>query len=67
MAVSDYTDAELQALKKAYAAGMLTVTYEGRSVTYGGAADLLSRIREIERDMGGKRPQAGVAGFSRGL
>ena len=66
--MSDYTDTELQALKRAYAAGQVTVSYENRSVTFATGNDLLARIREIERDMGTTaRPKAGVAGFSRGL
>lgn len=40
-------DAELDALKKAYAAGTLRVSFEGRSVEYGSAADLLSRRPRI--------------------
>lgn len=66
--MTDYTDAELLALKKAYATGVLRVEYEGRSVTYDNAAGLLARIRELERDIGGvaKRPIAGFATFGRG-
>jgi len=64
--MSDYTDAELSALRRAYASGTLRVEYEGRSVTYDSAAGLLSRIRELERASGGPRPRVGVAGFRRG-
>ena len=46
-----WTQPELDALKKAYAAGTLRVSFEGRSVEYGSAADLLSRIRIIEAEM----------------
>ena len=46
-----WTQSELDALKKAYAAGTLRVSFEGRSVEYGSAADLLSRIRIIEAEM----------------
>ena len=62
-----WTDHELIALKRAYASGTLTVSYDGKSVTYGSARDLLSRINTLERAMGlAKKPIAGVAGFSRG-
>ena len=44
-----YTDADLAALKKAYASGTLEVQFEnGRRVRYATGNDLLARIREIE-------------------
>ena len=43
-----WTVPELEALRKAYASGTLRVSFEGRSVEYGSASDLLSRIRTIE-------------------
>lgn len=65
-----FTQANLDALKQAYAAGALQVRIDGKMVTYGSAADLLSRIRVIEADLtaqsGATRPVAGFAGFSRG-
>ncbi len=65
--MSDYTDAELSALRRAYASGTTRVEYEGRSVTYDSEAGLLSRIREIERSISSTpRPKVGVAGFRRG-
>lgn len=69
VAVSDYTDAELAALKSAYATGVLRVTYEGRTTEYDTGAGLLARIREIERDMtpATGRTSARFAGFRRGL
>ena len=70
MAPMNWTQAELDALRRAYASGTLRVTYEGKTVEYGSAADLLSRIRTIERDRqtsaNGKSPVAGLAGYSRG-
>ncbi len=66
----NWTQGELDALRRAYAAGTLRVSYDGRSVDYGSATDLLSRIRTIEREMAGstpaKLPMAGFAGFGRG-
>lgn len=63
-----WTQSELDALRRAYAAGTLPVSYDGRTVDYGSADDLLSRIRTIERAMSGtsRPPVAGVAGFRRG-
>jgi hypothetical protein len=65
-----WTEAELAALRKAYASGTLRVTFEGRSVEYGSAVDLLSRIRTIEAEMqtqsGNKLPRRSLASFGRG-
>lgn len=65
-----WTEGELEALRRAYAAGALVVEYDGRRLTYGNAADLLARIRFVEGQMvtssGGSRPVAGKASFSRG-
>ena len=61
---------ELEALRKAYASGTLRVSFEGRSVEYGSASDLLSRIRTIEAEMhaqsGTKPPRRSLASFGRG-
>ncbi|MDT8858467.1 hypothetical protein RNZ50_26270 [Paracoccaceae bacterium Fryx2] len=66
-----WTQAELDALKRAYAAGTLRVTSDGRTVEYGNAADLLSRVRIIESEMaqitGLPLPVAGFASFRRGV
>ncbi len=62
-----WTQSELDALRRAYAAGTLRVCYDGPTVDYGSAHDLLSRIRTIERAITTSRPPvAGVAGFRRG-
>ena len=65
-----WTEVELDALKKAYVAGTLRVSYEGRSVEYGSAADLLSRIRIIETEMaaqsGRAAPKRSLASFRKG-
>lgn len=65
-----FTGSELDALRRAYAAGVLRVTYLGRSVEYGSASDLLSRIRVLERDAdnasaSSRQPVCGFSGFSR--
>ncbi len=65
-----WTQTELDALKRAFATGTLRVTYDGRTVEYGSADDLLKRIRAIEAEIatasGAPRPIAGFAGFGRG-
>ena len=65
-----WSPSELDALRKAYASGTLRVSFEGRSVEYGSAADLLSRIRTIEAEMadqsGSKPPKRSLASFGRG-
>lgn len=67
--MTSWSDTELAALKRAYASGTLRVSYDGKSVEYGSAEDLISRIRTIERDIVASKkplPVAGFAGFSRG-
>lgn len=70
MAQVSYTQSELDALRRAFAAGTLRVSYDGRTVEYGSSDDLLKRIRTIEREMAGETPTpppvAGFASFSRG-
>ena len=65
-----YSQAELDALKSAFASGTLEVTFEGKRVKYGDAADLLTRIRAIESEIAATSnrplPVAGTAGFRRG-
>ena len=67
--MADWTETELAALRRAYASGTTRVSYDGKSVDYGSAEDLLGRIRTIERAIAGTTrplPVAGLAGFSRG-
>jgi hypothetical protein len=65
-----FTQTELDALKKAFAAGALTVEYDGKRITYGSADDLWKRIQKIEAEVastaGTPKPRAGYAGFGRG-
>ena len=65
-----FTASELDALRRAYAGGALRVSYDGRTVEYGNAGDLLRRIRTIEGEIAGAAgkplPAAGFAGFGRG-
>lgn len=65
-----WTQTELDALKKAYAAGTTSVTYDGKTVEYDSERGLLRRIRTIEAEMaataGKPKPSAVYASFSRG-
>ena len=65
-----WTEAELSSLKRAYASGTLRVSYDGKSVEYGSAADLLARIRTIESEIasaaGRPKPRRSFAAFSKG-
>ena len=65
-----WTDAELAGLKRAYASGTLRVSYDGKSVEYGSASDLLARIRIIESEIasaaGRPKPRRSFAAFSKG-
>jgi hypothetical protein len=70
MAEMTWTETELAALRRAFSSGTLRVSYDGRTVEYGSADDLLKRIRTIEREIAAvssvSAPVAGYAGFSRG-
>jgi len=64
-----YTQVELDALKSAFAQGVLRFSYDGKTVEYGSADDMLRRIRVIEGELaattGKPRPVAGFASFRR--
>jgi hypothetical protein len=45
--MTDWTETELAALRRAYASGTTRVSYAGKSVDYGSAEDLLGRIQKI--------------------
>ena len=55
-----WTQTDLDALRAAYAAGVLSVSVSGRTVTYASGEDLARRIREIEAEISppatGSRP-----------
>jgi hypothetical protein len=65
-----WSQTELDALRSAFAAGTLRATYDGRTVEYGDAADLLKRIRIIERELAavsdGVKPSRSLASFTKG-
>lgn len=65
-----WTEDELAALRRAYASGTLRVSYDGKSIEYGSAEDLLTRIRRIEAEIasasGRVKPSRSLAAFSKG-
>jgi hypothetical protein len=68
--MTTWTETELQALRRAYASGTLRVSYDGRSVEYGSAEDLLRRIRLIEGEIaqaqGRPKARRSFASFAKG-
>jgi len=68
--MTTWTETELSALRRAYASGTLKVSYDGRSVDYGSAEDLLRRIRLIEGEIaaatGKPKPRRSFASFAKG-
>lgn len=65
-----WSEEELSALRRAYASGTSRVSFDGKSIQYGSAADLLARIRLIEADIaaqnGRPKPRRSFASFSKG-
>lgn len=65
-----FTAAQLQALKDALASGELTVTYDGKTVTYRSIDDLKEAIAYIESEMVSdglltQKTRVSYAGFSK--
>jgi hypothetical protein len=65
-----WTQSELDALKAAYASGTLRVSYDGKTVECGSEADLIRRIRTLEREIaatsGKTKPSRSLASFRKG-
>ena len=65
-----WTQTELDALKRAYASGTLRVRFDDKTVEYGSEADLLRRIRVIEREIrassGNGQSHRSLSRFSKG-
>ena len=65
-----WSEEELAALRRAYASGTTRVSYDGKSIDYGTASDLLRRIRVIEAEIaasaGQSKPRRSFARFSKG-
>ena len=65
-----FSQAELDALRSAYASGVTEVRYDGKVTVYDSGAALLARIRLIEADIarassGRTTPIVGLASFRR--
>jgi hypothetical protein len=64
-----YSQAQLDAIKAAYASGVTRVSYDGKTTEYRSLAEMREIIATIEEDLaaqaGRKRPVAGFASFRR--
>lgn len=67
--MADYNQAQLDAIRKAYASGITRVTYDGKTTEYRSLADMRQIIATIEADLasatGRPLPVAGFSGFRR--
>jgi hypothetical protein len=65
-----FTNTELDALKAAYATGVVEVEYDGKKTRYDSGAAILRRIRVIEAEIaaaaGAPRNMSTYATFNRG-
>lgn len=65
-----WSEDELAALRRAYSSGTTRVSYDGKSIDYGTASDLLRRIRVLEAEMamsaGQPKPRRSFARYSKG-
>ena len=65
-----WSEDELAALRRAYSSGTTRVSYDGKSIDYGTASDLLRRMRVLEAEMamsaGQPKPRRSFARFSKG-
>jgi hypothetical protein len=68
--MTTWTETEIVALRRAFAGGTLRVSYDGKTVEYGSAEDLLRRIRVIEGELaaaaGRPTPRRSFATFGKG-
>lgn len=69
---ADDITAEIEELRRAYATGARSVTYEGRTVHYDSGSGLLDRVQELEDEIArlsntavGRRSAAARMGFRR--
>ena len=46
--MTDWTETELSALRRAYASGTTRVSYDGKSINYGSDAELANAISDLE-------------------
>lgn len=67
--MAGYTQAQLDAIKLAYASGVTRVSYDGKTTEYRSLSEMRQIITTIEADLaaqtGRPRPIAGFASFRR--
>lgn len=68
--MSGFTQAQLDAIKEAFASGITRVSYDGKTTEYRSLGEMRQIIGAIEAsladDAGNSRPAAGYASFKRG-
>lgn len=68
--MAGFTQAQLAAIKEAYASGITRVTYDGKTTEYRSLAEMKQIIATIEAELaaeaGRARPVAGYVSFKRG-
>jgi hypothetical protein len=68
--MAGFTQAQLNAIKEAFASGITSVMYDGKRTEYRSLAEMRQIIATIEADLasqaGTSRPVAGFVSFSRG-
>ncbi|MBN9568988.1 MAG: hypothetical protein J0H79_15455 [Alphaproteobacteria bacterium] len=68
--MAGFTQAQLVAIKEAYASGITRVSYDGKTTEYRSLAEMKQIIGTIEADLaaeaGTARPAAGYVRFKRG-
>lgn len=67
--MAGFTEAQLEAIRLAYASGVTRVSYDGKTTEYRSLAEMRQIIATIEADLaaraGRQRPVAGFASFRR--
>lgn len=67
--MAGFTQAQLDAIKRAYASGVTEVSYDGKTTKYRSLIEMRQIIATIEADLaaqgGKKQPIAGFASFRR--
>lgn len=61
--MANWTQAQLDALRAAYASGATRVTIDGRTVEYRSLSDLAAAISRVERDLG-QKPAGGNTSYA---
>jgi hypothetical protein len=59
--------AQLDELKRAYFSGARSVSYDGKTVTYGSGDEMRAAIAALQSELGISRPVVGVVRSSKGF